>query len=305
MGRPGGYVALGMHTRGASMHELQRWVRSALVLLAIVGIVAIGFYLGGTPGSPLLTVDTVEGEVTRARNGETQPVVGGMVLADGDRVITGEDGRAVISRDGSNPITLLPGAEVSLLSTNSDVLEMELQRGGLRARVWPDGNALRIRRGNQSVLATDATFGVATTGDDLTVVSEEGSVALSGVTGVSDVSQGQRLHVFADGSHAASSVSTELLLRVDWPKKVVREQAVAVGGTTLPGVAVAVEGPGGRVETVSDGQGAFLLDVPTVEGVQTLEVLASDVLLGTRAAETSLERDTTPPTFELDIDYRR
>lgn len=279
---------------------MSRVLAIAIAVLVVAGALATwGMYAGVTDAPDPLQIVEIEGEVQRDRDGIVTPGRVGMHLAPGDRLATGADGSAVLTRGAGAELRVGPDASVAFVAVDEGVLEMSLERGTVRARVRPDAGAVRIAQGDRAIVATDATFGVAV-GDDgqLTVESERGEVAVSGVVGASRVGPGRRLVAFPDGTTYADAVPADLLLDVAWPGTVLTD-SVEVAGKADPGAQVTIAAPGGSATVRADASGAFGATVPLAPGENRVAVHVDDPMGRSRDDEATVLREAKPPTVRL------
>ncbi|MCB9663534.1 MAG: FecR domain-containing protein [Alphaproteobacteria bacterium] len=256
-----------------------RWAAPVVVVVLILAaLAALVRYTAADGGPGPLVVEEVQGDVRRVREGDEIHAQLGMHLRPGDRVSTGPGGRATLTRGGSSSLRLSEGTSVELSGIDDGVIELQLQRGRLRARVRPDGGALRVANAERSVLATSATFDAAVDADGvLTVEAQEGELAVSGLTDVARLQPGQRLVAFADGSSAVEPIPTQLLLEVPWPDPSPAE-LVTVVGRTAAGVEVRLKTSRGEVQGRADARGGFSLEVPLEPGDNQVELIVTDAL---------------------------
>jgi hypothetical protein len=275
-------------------------------LAVILGLLGTLYMYAGDEARPdPLGITAVRGDVSLEHDGETTAAKVGRVLERGDRVRTGENGVAVISRGGRSPIRLTPSTEVGLVSVDDEVVELELERGRVRAKVRPDAGAVRLTSRARSVLATDADLSMAITPDgDLSVQSDRGVLSISGVAGAHKIANGQRLRALADGTSSVGPVPAELLLKVQWPAAT-RERVVEVGGETEPASMVEVTSSEGVKPAKADAQGRFSLRVPLTEGENTLDLLVTDAFGKQRIARGTVTRETEEQRYKVDVKFGR
>ncbi len=280
---------------------MPRPVTIFLVLLGLLGVLgAIGFYVGVDTGLPPLSIEVVTGTVSHERGDAVTPAEAGTTLEPGDRVRTGKEGQAVLSRAGMSPIQLGRATSLRLVSVAEDVVELELENGQVRARVRPDAGAVRLSSNGQGVLATDATFAMARDDATTAVEVERGDVSVSGVSGASQVQQGERLVMMPDGTGAISSIPDELLLQVAWPEPS-RAEMVRVRGKTEPGALVVVHGASASDPVRADAEGNFVSSVLLASGNNRVVITVRDTFGRERTTEAELERDTTGPAFQIKL----
>jgi hypothetical protein len=261
----------------------------------------------------------IEGSVRREHDGQLAEAAPGMTVAQGDRILTGPDGRAVLmapppqgSPEGTpgQPIRVGHGTSARLVRSTDEVVELELERGQVRARVRaPAGaprTAVRVTAQGRAVQTADGDVAVAV--DDqqrLAVEVVEGEVALEGVVGASRLSAGQRALARPGQAARVSSVTDEPLLDVKWPGST-RSATVTLTGVVEPGARVRwVEGGAavGDEEARAGDDGRFALIVRLGEGAQLVTLEVIDAFGRSRRATASVVRDTTAPRIEVDLRY--
>jgi hypothetical protein len=274
------------------------------VILVLFGLGAVWLYSGERSGPTPLSIETAEGSVIVAREGSESPGTAGFELTPGDRVRTGSDGAAVLSRGGRAPIRMAGNTSLRLEAIDDDVVTMALEDGSVRARVRPDAGAVRLSAGKASVLATDAELALSTGASGIRLDVEDGSATVSGVPGVAVVGEGQRLNVLPDGGQELREIPEELLLDVAWPARG-REEVVTVRGRTEPGAVVRVRGATESDPVRADAQGRFETEVSLEPGENLVALIVEDGFGVQTEREARLVRDKDAPTFELEFDYER
>jgi hypothetical protein len=281
---------------------------SARMLILVVALIAAGVGAAWpwftASDDAALRVQEAGGEVLRDRAGAATPAEAGAVLEAGDRVSTGVDGFAVLGRPDGASVRLGGGTSVQIAAVADDALEIELERGQVRARVRRAGETVVVGNQGRRVSATSGEVAMSVTADGVLGAQASDGAEVSGVVGVTSLASGERVVVAADGAAAAFRPSAEPLLDVRWPGPTA-ETRVSVVGTTEPGATVRFLRPAGPVEVRADNGGQFELALDLVEGEQEVEVLVTDLFGGTRRATAKIVRDTKGPAVKVQLDYGR
>ena len=272
-------------------------------LLALLGDVSGG---GPAPAPPSMALKELHGEVTHIGAAGIEPAEVGMALGPGDRIATGEEGRAVISRGEQPPIRLAPNTAVRLVVADDERVELELERGQVRARVRADAAALRVTNTQEgrtrAVSARQGAFAVGVREDGLMSTEvEEGEVVVEGVDGVQTVKAGERAVAWRDGRGARTTISAEPLLDVAWPKPTAKGE-VELAGQVDPGSSVRLVEPVVSASTVAGPDGQFVLRAALAEGSNRVVVEVTDPSGRARRAEGQVLRDSTGPTIKVSLD---
>lgn len=271
------------------------------VVVLIAAAVAILTYLGGEASPASLVLSEVDGRVViTSRDGRTAEAAAGATLAESDRVATDEASRAVLAVGDTTRIDLGPASAVQVRDIDAEGVRIELEGGALTATVRPGSGALTVGNQGRQIVATDADFAVGV-GKDGTLFAEasRGQLLASGIPGATAIAEGARLTVTTTGEASVSPIPSELLLSVQWPAETrTRAGTTRVSGRTEPGARVIVGHGEGAVEVVADASGAFVADVPLVEGTNRIEVRAVSVLGTAADVEQVVQRDTRGPSFQ-------
>lgn len=276
--------------------------RRALLLVLLACALAVGLWWRSQPApsaprSPELSVDEVVGEVVIRRDGRVEPAVKGMELVAGDEVATGAEASATLERAGEGPVTLLGNTTVRVTGLDEGVVEIELVRGQVRARVRPNAPAVRIRNRARSVRLQDAAAHVGLSDDDVLAVDAlEGRVEVDVAGSPASVAVGERLVAHADGSTSVFTVPAAPLLDVAWPTAGVGPK-VRLEGRADPGSLVRVAG--GEAVRV-DQEGRFVLEA-VVPADDRLAVIVVDVFGTERTLVGEVQRDVRKPNFRIDL----
>lgn len=271
------------------------------VLLGVLG--SLWFYGMGARGPAELQVEAVAGAVDREREGQRHPARVGQTLRTGDRIVTGEDGVATLSRGGRAPVRIESSSAVRLLEVRDEILELELERGGIRAKVRPDLGATRVVHGDEGLVATDATFTARATDDLFQVDLLEGQAAVEGVADVTQLRAGERLSTLG-GEASVAPTPEDLLLDVAWPGDATAAPRITLVGRTSPGARVALPGQPQVTPARADVDGRFALEVALSPGDNELVVAVTDPFGETRRTTGRVRRDTPKPTLEIEVDFR-
>lgn len=279
------------------------WLGGLVVLLGLLG--SLYTYLGLEPGTAPFTLEEVDGGVALGRDGVEAQAQEGVALRTGDRVRTDAEAYAILSREGGSPIRLEGNTQVQVLAVDEGMLDLELERGQVRARVRPDAGAVRLTSEGRGVLATDADLAMAVDTDaGLAVEVDQGRVSVQGVSGVFSVDAGQRLVAARDGEGVVRDIPEELLLDVAWPEPG-RVEEVTVVGQTEPGSRVRLVRPG-TSEVVHAGlAGRFALPVVLAAGDNEVELAVTDPFGRSRRVTGRVRRLTDAPGLTIDLDYER
>jgi len=277
---------------------------SALAVFGVTLAAAVWLYLFDDATRGQLLLAEVQGDVFRVEGDDRTPGRRGMVFELGQQLVTGEDGRAVIRRGDATRLQVEPATTLAITGITETEVEVELTRGEVRAKIRPSGGALRVRRGDRSALATDASFRAAADANGgFALEVEQGQLALSGVVGAGELGAGERLYAGPNGQAAVSAQGMYPLLHVAWPEAPVPER-YRLRGRTGPGTLVKVIlAPGVEIEAQADLKGEFEMTLPIPAGDNRVEVHTRDPFGRTEQAQGLLSRKGDAPLFELTIDY--
>jgi hypothetical protein len=279
-------------------------------LLCVVIGVAAGALVGmqrpvSLPIAPLMTVREVHGEVMKIDGSGPSPAAAGTVVEVGDRVATGPEGRAVITHGDDAPIRLAPSTAVRVVAADDARLELELERGQVKARVRAESATLRVSNESRAVSARRGAFAVRVDERGLfSAEAEEGTVAVEGVAGVQELAAGERVVAWPDGRAARGGIPAEPLLDVAWPGATTQSQ-VALIGTAEPGSRVRVLAPVATPPVEVGPDGRFELLVALTEGKNQLQLEVVDASGRIRAASGTVTRDSSGPSFKIKLEYQR
>lgn len=288
---------------------MNRELRALLVVCLIFAVGAVGYRaLFGAGLADRFRIVTVQGDVRHLRSdGEGATAQAGETLEEGDRIVSGDGGSAVLGLGADTRVSVDARSSVKVMGVTDEGVRLELEGGKVKATVRPGSGRVGVVSEGREVTATDAEFTAVRDGEgNLAVSAERGRVELTGVAGVAELKEGDDLVAPAGGgSPLRAPASDTLLLQVAFPAPGrTREQEVTVEGSTQPGATVTVKG-GARPITARAGKdGRFLAKVPLAEGKNALEVEATS-LLGRSAevARAELVRDTTVPQVGVTIEF--
>lgn len=129
-------------------------------------------------------VHSASGDVTiyTAEEPEGAPAHEGIPLQDGDRIETGEDGKAELSFDGEGIVTVDPDTDVQVSSLHHGKTELMLKAGALvsKLKTLLQGRRFAVRTPTAVAAVRGTEFGVEVDGEDTHVgVFDEGQVAVA------------------------------------------------------------------------------------------------------------------------------
>lgn len=288
---------------------MSRETRALLVVMLIFGIGALGYrFLFGGGMADRFHVETVAGNVQHLHaSGEAGAAQAGDTLEEGDRIVSGDGGRAVLGLGADTRVTVDASTSVKVLGVVDDGVRLELEGGRVTATVRPGSGRLGIVSDGREVSAEDADFTAVRDADGtLAVSAERGVLAVSGVEGINAMNAGDDLVSPGDGgSPLRAPASDALLLQVAWPAAGrTREGEVVVEGTTQPGATVSVTGGARPVAVKAGKDGRFSARVPLSEGRNALSVTGSSLLgRSAQVASAELVRDTTAPSVGVTLEF--
>lgn len=249
----------------------------------------------------------VEGDVSvGADPSSATPARVGSYVLPGERLRTGEDGRAVLQIGARSQVSVVPRSDLVVQGVGEDGVDLRLEGGRVIATVFPEDGGVRIGAGDQRLLALSADFEVGVADGVVQVRTDRGELTVSGAD-VDRLVAGTEA-TFVDHKGTVGPVPTELLLDVPWPAAAPTRAATAlVSGLTVPGARLRIRGRfPGQVDVVAGTDGRFAVEVPLVEGANDVEVVAFDALGRERRVEGVVaNRDTTGPAFNGGAVYVR
>ncbi len=283
--------------------------RGALVLLTsgllVVGGAVWRYASVGSSDVEVVVLQVAGGVTLDGTKGQHAARVG-TVLAAGDRVQTGDDGKAVLQIGNKSQVQISPRSDVVVRGVDAEGVQLTLAKGRMHATVHPEDGGLRVAAGKQELLALSADFDVGVAEGLVQVRTDRGSVAISGAD-LDAVTQGTEAN-FVGRHGTVGPVPTELLLDVPWPERSpTRDGTATVEGRTIAGATVRITGRfPGEVVAVADARGQFSAVVPLVEGSNGVVVVATDALGRERKVDGVVaNRDTTGPAFHGGAVYER
>ncbi len=284
---------------------MSKELQAIAVLLLILGVAWLGYgQLFGEGAGERLVVSSVAGAVSRVDGfGAESPAEAGQALRPRDRIVAGEGGRAVLSLGAESRVTLEPRSAVRVLHADASGVKLELEGGRVQATIRPGSGPVGISANGATVATQDADFTVVR-GEDgtLGVETTRGEVGLEGLGATTRLGVGERLVVAPGGTPLVAPASEELLLRVAWPSATRTPDAVTeVRGRTEPNARVRVGREGAWTEVKADANGDFVATTRLDEGANDVRVEATSLLGGSVAVAHTVERDSTPPSFDLKV----
>jgi len=284
---------------------MSKELQAIAVLLLILVVAWLGYgQLFGEGAGERLVVTSVAGSVSRVDGfGAESPAAAGQALRPRDRIVAGEGGRAVLSLGADSRVTLEPRSAVRVLHADASGVKLELEGGRVQATIRPGSGPVGISSNGASVTTQDADFAVVR-GDDgtLGVQTTRGAVGLEGLGDTTRLDAGQRLVVAPGGAPLVAPASEALLLSVAWPAAARTADAVTeVRGRTEPNARVRVGREGAWTEVRADAKGDFVAQTRLAEGANDLRVEATSLLGTSVAVSHTVERDSTPPSFAVEV----
>ncbi|MSP55216.1 MAG: hypothetical protein EXR69_06375 [Myxococcales bacterium] len=278
-------------------------VKALLALLVIMVLGWVGYQvLFDTGSAARIVLRDVQGDVRVETGGrEAAATVGGQIGAS-DRLVSGQDGRAVLAFGADSRVTLEPNTSVQITSVDATGVKLSLENGRVLATVRPGGPVLGLSAAGQTITASDAEFTVVRSLDAVGVESTRGSVTVDGA----EVAAGSRTLFPVDGTPLQMPVSNTLLLQMVWPaQKRTAASQVRVTGTTEPGARVQARTGAGTALATAGSDGVFAFDIGIAEGENTVAVEVINVFGQVSAADWQVSRDSSPPAIGVQIDVPR
>ena len=283
------------------MRETLHLLIAALLVLG-VGFVAWRFLFSDSGEAPL-TIALVRGAVELERGGATAPAVAGTALQGDDRVISGEDGVAVIAVGEESELTLEAGSTMRVVGLDEQSVEVEMEDGRVRAVVRPGGYGVSVLAGDRAIRTTSGEFTAGVRDGAAAVEVSRGSVSLEGFGGLTVLQSGDRVLAPREGEPRRVPIPDELLLEVAWPTRRSRREQVTLAGETEPGARVSIRSPAGVLEAVADSEGRFEVTVSLAAGDNPVLVQTEGLLGQTRSMKQLLVRDEEAPTADFEVRY--
>lgn len=286
---------------------MSREVRALLLVAAIfaVGGIVYQFLFGEESGERFLIVN-VSGDVRHvASDGESDLAKQGDHLQAGDRIVSGDGGRAILGLGENTRVAVDASTSVTVLGVNAEGVRLDLEGGRVQATVRPGGGRVGVVADGREVVAEDADF-TAVVDEDGTfgVTSERGSLALLGVAGMSQIRNGDELVIPKGGNPLSAPASEALLLQVAWPAPPrTREREVELTGNTQAGAKVVVLGGAKPISVKAGTDGTFRVTIPLAEGQNRLAVVATNLLGKEAKVDAELVRDTKAPSVGVSLEF--
>ena len=275
-------------------------VKALLALLVIMVLGWVGYQaLFANDSAVQIVLHDVQGDVRVEAGGrEVAARVGGQIGAS-DRLVSGENGRAVLAFGADSRVTLEPNTSVQVTSVDLTGVKHSLENGRVKATVRPGGPVLGLSAAGQTVTASDAEFTVVRSADAVGVESTRGTVTIDGA----ELVAGSRTLFPVDGTPLQMPASNELLLQMAWPaQQRTAASQVRVTGTTEPGAQIQARTGAGSARATAGPDGIFAFDIGIAEGENTVAVEAVNVFGQVSAADWHVSRDSRPPAIGVQID---
>lgn len=286
---------------------MSREVR-VLLLVAAIFLVGAGVYrlLFGEESGERFQIVNVSGDVRHVdSDGESDLAKQGDRLQAGDRIVSGDGGRAILGLGENTRVAVDASTSVTVLGVSAEGVRLDLEGGRVQATVRPGGGRVGVVAGDREIVADDADFTAAVDEDGtFGVTSERGSLALLGVAGMSQIRGGDEVVIPKGGAPLSAPASEALLLQVVWPAPPrTRERDVELTGTTQPGARVAVVGGAKPISVKAGADGRFRVTVPLEEGQNRLAVVATSLMGKEAKVDAELVRDTQAPSVGVTLEF--
>ncbi|RME28543.1 MAG: hypothetical protein D6806_02715 [Deltaproteobacteria bacterium] len=232
--------------------------------------------LAGPEIPAALAVADVKGEVEISHGGGWARAEVGQVVDEKDRIRTGLDGLAVLSKPGVFSIELDSSSEFEVRVLTETANKFLLSKGMLQADVLGEGKTkLEVEAGHVSARTKSGTFRISVDRrGQVFVGSRRGKVEVRGAGKVVKLEAG--FSTTAEKGRPPSDpfrVPRNLLLKVSWPsQRVMSRKRLALAGRTEPGARLKINGK--LVEV--DGRGRFRKVIVLREGSNYVRVEAYD-----------------------------
>jgi hypothetical protein len=248
-----------------------------------------------------LEVAEMRGDVSLvAADGAARAAEFGGTVGVGESVRTGQDGTVRLATAEGAMVRIGRATTARVVQAGDGGVELELERGQVRARVRPGNGAVKVRAGERVVRTEDGEIGVVREGNAVTVEASEGSATVEGPGGARRVAAGKRVGWRGEATWEAP-IGDAPLLEVAWPTAPVARPRCTLVGKVEPGASVRVVSIAEVAPAVADAGGAFSLEVPLPEGETTLVLEVTDAFGRVRTATGRVIRDTTAPTLRLEV----
>ncbi|GMU40882.1 MAG: hypothetical protein AMXMBFR23_17480 [Chloroflexota bacterium] len=236
-------------------------MRLATVAAPAAAIAAVAFLLvlarGGTPAAASATLTVFGGGVEQEVAGQWYAAEDGVTLAQGARLRTASDGRALLTFGDGSTATLSPGTEVVLAHLNLDsgrAITIE----HLTGRLWNDVVSMPEAPASYVVRTRDVTVEARGTVFQ-TVVAGSGETAVTTVRGLVDVIAGEERVSLSTGEVALAAAQHVAEVR--------RAEVAATVTVNAPVVAALVAEDGAATGSRSDG--VTVRQIPGIDATAT------------------------------------
>lgn len=275
----------------------QSIIRALLLLSAIFAVLAVWVWQSGF--SRGLTLEPMTGEVYRMRGDSSVRVDRVVRIKEGDTIRTGDEGQARLRlREGGSTLTLDEKTEVIITEHGDDETEIAFEGGRVRASVIDIGPRLRLTTANGDLNAASADFTAEVNSAALRVSVGRGEVELGG----QQLSEGQRITQFSDGTLALEADAAEsLLLSVEWPETVA-ERRVELSGQTAPGAEVVVLNHP-EATAVADKSGQYAIVIELERGATEVTIQATDLFGEVKSVSRVIQRLEVPQEIRVDLSF--
>lgn len=236
-------------------------MRLAAVAAPAAAIAAVAFLLvlarGGTPAAASATLTVFGGGVEQEIAGAWYPAEDGLTLAQGARLRTASDGRALLTFGDGSTATLSPGTEIVLAALNLDggrAITIE----HLAGRLWNDVVTMPDLPASYVVRTRDVTVEARGTVFQ-TVIAGTGETAVTTIRGLVDLVTGEERVSLTTGEVARAAAQQVAEVR---PAEVAATVTV-----NAPVVAALVAEDGAATGSRSDG--VTMRQIPGIDAVTT------------------------------------
>jgi hypothetical protein len=272
-------------------------IGAPIAAVLIAGVVAYGFLFDRESEAATWIVSTQTGTVEVSLGGG--PWVAAEMrqpLTDGDRIRTGDASEVTVLHSESH-VTIREQTQLAVAQLNAQHSRFELAEGQVFVEARGNRVAMRSQAG-ATMQAEDAGVGMTVRRDGWTQVQvKRGEVDFTANDRTERVKEGEESHASVGGPPSKPvRIPETLLLNVQFPDADTFTSRVArIEGKADPGSRVKV---GGRTVEV-DGTGSFTADVELEEGINQIEVAATDSVGNSRSEVSQPIRvDTLAPGLE-------
>lgn len=274
-------------------------LRALLALLLIGGLGWAGYQVLFSDSTVVdVVLYDVHGNVLVESGGAKSTAAVGAHIGASDRLVSGDDGSAILGFGADSRVTLAPNTSVQVTSVDATGVKLSLENGRVKATVRSGGPGLGVTAGGRTVTASDADFSVARTVDGVGVETSRGRVEVDG----DGLDAGERVIFPGDGTPLQLPAAEELLLQMVWPaEKRTASSQVHVTGRTEPGARLHATTSASAADARSAADGSFAFDIGIAEGENTVAVQAVNVFGQISKAEWEVSRDSMPPSIGVRI----